>query len=157
MLFRRFLFRAERRARRPVSTASGCRRRTGNCAISGKRCTATAASGITKSGAKIGSRKNGLDVVVRDGVAFLPDFTSFAGSVVTCDKMLYNMLHLTGMSLPDCVKTLTETPARILGYSRTKGRIADGYDADMVLLDITSDSVDIKCVIVNGREIVRTM
>lgn len=117
----------------------------------------SAASGITKTGAKIGSRKNGLDVVVRDGVAFLPDFTSFAGSVVTCDKMLYNMLHLTGMSLPDCVKTLTETPARILGYSRTKGRIADGYDADMVLWDITSDFVDIKSVIVNGREIIKAV
>ena len=35
----------------------------------------------------LGAKDNGLDVIIEDGVAKLPDRSSFAGSVATADKL----------------------------------------------------------------------
>ena len=52
--------------------------------------------------------------------------------------------------LEAAVRMMSATPARILGLS-SKGRLAPGCDADIVLFD---DNVNVSRVFVGGREIV---
>ncbi|MGO4546224.1 N-acetylglucosamine-6-phosphate deacetylase [Paenibacillus sp. 2TAB23] len=69
---------------------------------------------------------------VVDGVARLQDGT-LASSTVTMNLALRNTIEL-GISVPEAVAMATKTPADILGLSN-KGRISEGADADLVLLD----------------------
>jgi N-acetylglucosamine-6-phosphate deacetylase len=64
----------------------------------------------------------------------LPDGT-LAGSTLSLDTGLKNLMKYTGCSLPEALRTITATPAALLGLGRQKGQIAIGYDADLVLLD----------------------
>ena len=62
----------------------------------------------------LGSFKNGLKVIVEDGVAKLPDRTSFAGSVATADRLVRTMLIMAEVPLVETIQMITETPARIM-------------------------------------------
>jgi N-acetylglucosamine-6-phosphate deacetylase len=83
----------------------------------------------------IGSLQNGQAVLIRDGVARMPDGTAFAGSIATADRLLRTMLSMAKVSLPDAVAMLTRTPARLLGLETRKGGLEPGQDADLVILD----------------------
>jgi N-acetylglucosamine-6-phosphate deacetylase len=48
------------------------------------------AAGTTTAESVLGSKKNGLKVIIEDGVAKLPDRTSFAGSIATTDRPEYH-------------------------------------------------------------------
>ena len=74
------------------------------------------------------------EVVVNQGVARLKDSGNLAGSTLTLDKALRNMVSI-GFQVNDVVKMLTEVPACITGVDDHKGRIEKGYDADLVILD----------------------
>ncbi|MEM1759735.1 MAG: N-acetylglucosamine-6-phosphate deacetylase [Thermofilaceae archaeon] len=76
----------------------------------------------------------GLSVLVRDGVARLPDGT-LAGSTLTLDRAVKNFLEFTGCSLPEAVRCATLNPARLLGIDDRKGSLAVGKDADLVIFD----------------------
>jgi len=56
-------------------------------------------------------------VIIEDGVAKLPDRSSFAGSIATSQTMLKTGVNYFGFTLEDTVTMLTKTPARILGYT----------------------------------------
>lgn len=56
-----------------------------------------------------------LDVIVEDGVAVLPDGSSFAGSVCTEDRAVYTMYKKAGIRLNDVVKMISTTPVKMLG------------------------------------------
>ena len=56
-----------------------------------------------------------------------------AGSVLTMDQAVRNVIRFLGIPLEDSVRMASETPAEILGLSE-KGRIAPGADADLVIL-----------------------
>jgi len=105
------------------------------------------AAGMPPGDSILGNIKNGLKVIVEDGVAKLPDRTSFAGSVATADRLIRTMINMAGVSLSDAVKMMTATPARILGLSDKKGELAVGRDADLVLFD---DDINIAMTIING-------
>ena len=45
-----------------------------------------------------------------------------------------NMVELAGLPLELVLPLATEVPARILGVADRKGKIAPGYDADLVVL-----------------------
>jgi N-acetylglucosamine-6-phosphate deacetylase len=60
---------------------------------------------------------------------------ALAGSGLTLDAALRNAVRLLDLDLPQAVALVSSTPARILGLEGTKGRIAEGYDADLVWLD----------------------
>lgn len=77
----------------------------------------------------------GLDTMITDGVCMLKDRTSFAGSIATADVLLYTLLHKAFIPLCDAVKMLTSTPARVIGLSHRKGRVAPGFDADLNVFD----------------------
>ena len=90
--------------------------------------------------------------VVRDGVAVLPDNSAFAGSVATMDLLLRNAVELMGLGLPDALRLITSTPARIAGVDARKGSLVVGKDADLVLLDRDLAVVE---TIVLGRTVYR--
>lgn len=113
----------------------------------------TSAAGLTSPPYIIGSRKNGQPVVVEQGVAFLPDRNSFAGSVATTDRLLETMLALTPATIPQAVRMLSLTPAEILGIADSKGRIAAGWDADLVLFDRMEGKIQIRSVYVGGKPV----
>lgn len=92
-------------------------------------------AGMPEGESILGGLEKGLKVIIEDGVAKLPDRTSFAGSVATADRLVRSMLTLAGISLPEAVKMLTGTPARIAGYQDRKGSLEPGKDADIILFD----------------------
>jgi N-acetylglucosamine-6-phosphate deacetylase len=96
----------------------------------------------------LGSRQNGLKVIIEDGVAKLPDRSAFAGSVATADRLVRNMVQLADVPLCDAVRMMTGTPAAIMGVADRKGELAPGKDADIVLFD---DQIDVWLTIVGGR------
>lgn len=101
---------------------------------------------VTKS--ILGSRHNGIAVIVEDGVAKMPDRKAFAGSIATADQLIRNMVKLAEVPLSDAVEMMTATPARILGLQASKGNLAPGYDADFIIFD---DDINIQKSFVNGQ------
>lgn len=57
-----------------------------------------------------------------------------AGSVLTQDRAVTNMVALAGVTLQQAVTMATWNPARLLGVENSKGCIRPGADADLVLL-----------------------
>ncbi len=76
----------------------------------------------------------GQRVHVIDGAARLDDGT-LAGSVLTMDLALRNMLKFTSVSLSDAVRMQTLNPAESIKVADRKGRLQAGYDADLVIMD----------------------
>jgi N-acetylglucosamine-6-phosphate deacetylase len=106
------------------------------------------AAGMPEGESILGSLHNGLKVIVEDGVAKLPDRSSFAGSVATANRLLKTMVQMAGVPLSDAVKMLTTTPARILNVSDTKGELVAGKDADIVIFD---DDFTVQKTIIQGK------
>lgn len=75
------------------------------------------------------------EVVVEDGDAKLASDGTRAGSTLTQNTALQNLLEFTGKPLEEILPLLTENPAKLIGVFDRKGSIAGGKDADLVLLD----------------------
>lgn len=75
----------------------------------------------------------GLRVTVKDGQARL-DNGSLAGSVLTLDVAVQNMVNLCGVPVHEAVAMASASPAESIGLGHRKGRIEPGYDADLVVL-----------------------
>jgi len=78
-------------------------------------------------------RLGDYEVVVDDTSARLADGT-LAGSILSLDQALRNLVEVTGCALPEALATLTTTPARAIGVDRERGRVQAGCVADLVLL-----------------------
>ncbi|HEY1016016.1 MAG TPA: N-acetylglucosamine-6-phosphate deacetylase [Herpetosiphonaceae bacterium] len=76
----------------------------------------------------------GQTAQVIDGVARLADGT-ITGSVLTMDQALRNLVTLLELPLHQAVGMLTVNPAYSAGSAHRKGRLAAGYDADLLLFD----------------------
>jgi len=83
----------------------------------------------------LGNINTGMKIISEDGVAKLPDRSSFAGSIATADRLVRTMIHTAGISLEDAITMISATPARIIGVSEKKGALSAGKDADIVLFD----------------------
>ncbi|HCA98929.1 MAG TPA: N-acetylglucosamine-6-phosphate deacetylase, partial [Porphyromonadaceae bacterium] len=105
-------------------------------------------AGMPEGPSILGGKANGLPVIIEDGVAKLPDRSSFAGSVATGDRLVRTMISQAGVSLPEAVRMITHTPARILGIENSKGTIDIGKDADLVIFD---NDINICETIINGK------
>lgn len=106
---------------------------------------------IMAAGLPDGNYKLGVnDVVVKDGDAKLAENGVRAGSTLTQDVALKNLLAFTGKPIEEILPLLTENPAKLLNIFDEKGSIADGKDADLVLL--TADD-DIAEVFVGGKKV----
>ncbi len=106
------------------------------------------AAGMPPGESILGSIHNGLKVIVENGVAKLPDRSSFAGSVATADRLVRTLVLMAGIPLLDVVKMITSTPARIMGVADKKGSLVAGKDADIVIFD---QDITIEKTIVQGR------
>jgi N-acetylglucosamine-6-phosphate deacetylase len=74
-----------------------------------------------------------FEVEVDDTGVRLPDGT-LAGSVLSLDVALRNVMAWSGCSLGEVLPAVTTTPAALLGLGSEHGRIAPGFRADLVLL-----------------------
>lgn len=99
----------------------------------------------------LGSLEKGQLVSVFDGIAHMPDGVSFAGSVATADRLVRVMVREAGVPLHEAVAMMTENPARETGLLPRKGRVAPGYDADLVLFD---QDIRVRSVWISGEQAV---
>lgn len=77
---------------------------------------------------------NKLKIQVAEGVARLED-GSLAGSTITVDKAVKNIIKWGVASIPDAIKMATINPAKAIRIDNYKGLIAEGKDADIIILD----------------------
>lgn len=90
---------------------------------------------IMAAGLSDGEYKLGVnDIVVKDGDAQLASDGTRAGSTLTMDRALRNLIKFTGKDLEDVIRFLTKNQANVLGLDN-KGEIALGKDGDVVILD----------------------
>ncbi|HHV73062.1 MAG TPA: N-acetylglucosamine-6-phosphate deacetylase [Thermoanaerobacterium sp.] len=89
----------------------------------------------------------GQDVYVKDGAARLKSGV-LAGSTLTLDKAIKNILSNTDLSLPESVALASYNSAKVIGVDDRKGLIKEGYDADIVIFD---ENIEIKKTIVGGK------
>lgn len=98
---------------------------------------------IMAAGLPDGNYKLGVnDVVVVDGDAKLASNGVRAGSTLTTGQALKNIMAFTGRPLEEVLKLLTENPAKLIGVFDKKGSIAEGKDADLVVLDEENNVTD---------------
>src|SRR5882757_9728202 len=62
------------------------------------------AAGMPAGDSILGGLKNGLKVIVEDGVAKLPDRSAFAGSVATVDRLVRTMVSMADIPLLEAVR-----------------------------------------------------
>lgn len=75
------------------------------------------------------------EVVVKDGDACLKSTGVRAGSTLTTHQALLNLMKFTGEPLEKVLPLLTENPAKLIGAFEEIGSIAEGKNADLVMLD----------------------
>lgn len=89
-------------------------------------------------------------VILEDGVAKLPDRTSFAGSLAVGDSMVAALCQNYRLDLVTVSRMMSAAPAALLGLTG-RGQLRVGYHADIVLLgkDYRTNAVfiDGKCVV----------
>ncbi|MCE5196194.1 MAG: N-acetylglucosamine-6-phosphate deacetylase [Negativicutes bacterium] len=73
-------------------------------------------------------------VTARDGAFYLADGT-LAGSSLTMAEAVRRAVKLGGAALQAAVKMATLTPAQAMGIESSKGNLAPGRDADLVIMD----------------------
>jgi N-acetylglucosamine-6-phosphate deacetylase len=105
-------------------------------------------AGMPEGDSVLGNLHTGLKVIIEDGVAKLPDRTSFAGSVATTDRLVRNIIKMADVPLLDAVRMMSSTPARIMNVADRKGSLVEGKDADIVLFD---ENINIQTTIINGK------
>ncbi|HMG09805.1 MAG TPA: amidohydrolase family protein, partial [Mucilaginibacter sp.] len=106
------------------------------------------AAGMGPGESMLGGLKNGLRVIIEDGVAKLPDRSSFAGSIATADRLVWNMVKMADIPLIEAIRMITVTPAKIIGVADKKGALVAGKDADIVIFN---EDIEIQATIIKGR------
>lgn len=106
------------------------------------------AAGMPEGESILGNRTTGMKVIVEDGVAKLPDRSSFAGSVATADRLVRTMVQMADVDLLNAIRMITQTPARIFGMQAQIGSIKQGLQADVVIFD---DEITVSKTIIGGK------
>lgn len=97
----------------------------------------------------LGSLAHGVPVIIQNGIANMPAFDSFAGSIATTDRLVRVMVQKAGLPVWDAVKMASLNPASFLGISDAYGSIAPGKSADLLIFD---DNINISSVYVSGKK-----
>lgn len=80
-------------------------------------------------------RMGDMEYVVSDGVGMMFDRSAFAGSTTLVNQMLPVLTGLVGIPLPQALRMLTLTPARVIRAHERKGSLAPGKDADVAIFN----------------------
>ncbi len=86
-------------------------------------------------------------IIVKDKRAFLENGT-LAGSTLTMEEAIKNMVQLVGVPLTDAVRMASLNGAKVLGLEHEKGILAVGKDADLVVMD---DNFNVHATIYEGQ------
>jgi N-acetylglucosamine-6-phosphate deacetylase len=106
---------------------------------------AVAALGMPAGEYYFGSRS-----VYTDGSSIKLSDGRLAGSLLSLDRALRNLISFTGCSLPEALSTVTQVPAGLLHLESWLGKLTIGSKADLVLL--TGDA-RIARVWVHGKQV----
>jgi N-acetylglucosamine-6-phosphate deacetylase len=90
---------------------------------------------------------NGSRIKKQGPLLTLEENGKIAGSSIQLVDCVTNFLNWTGASVPEALKAVTETPARMLGVQDTKGTLKEGADADLVVLDLQDKGEEKKLVV----------
>ncbi|MEN2983899.1 MAG: N-acetylglucosamine-6-phosphate deacetylase [Dictyoglomaceae bacterium] len=101
------------------------------------------ATGLTDGEYQLAGQK----VTVNNGKATLYDGT-IAGSTLTLNIAVKNMMEMGGINLEDAVFMASYSPALLLGIENRKGSLDVGKDADIVIFD---NNFQIRMTIVEGE------
>jgi N-acetylglucosamine-6-phosphate deacetylase len=104
---------------------------------------AVAAMGLDRGSHRLGGRTVRMD---GNGVR-LPDGT-LAGSDLTLDGAVRNLVSFTGCPVEEALRCAAAAPARAIGHWPERGRLGPGAVADAVLLD---DRLEVVATICRGR------
>jgi N-acetylglucosamine-6-phosphate deacetylase len=88
-----------------------------------------------------------MPVTVKDGAARLEDGT-LAGSTLTMERALANFVRASGRSLPELIPCSSANAAAAIHLEKSKGKIAPGFDADLILVD---QNLHVKLTMAAGR------
>jgi N-acetylglucosamine-6-phosphate deacetylase len=103
--------------------------------IKGPAKTALVSDSIPATGLLEGEYDFGGRRITVSGGRSLLESGRLAGSTITLSDAVRNMIRLAGVSVREAVEMASTTPARIAGASGCKGRLAEGMDADITILD----------------------
>lgn len=87
--------------------------------------------------------------IVKDGLPRTPE-GAIAGSSLTMDAALRNILNATGLSLAAAWRMASLTPAESIGIEKQKGSLSVSKDADITILD---SDLTVMMTMVNGKVI----
>ncbi|MEO8456858.1 MAG: N-acetylglucosamine-6-phosphate deacetylase [Chloroflexota bacterium] len=103
---------------------------------------------VTPAGLASGTFRIGREeATLQDGSIRLPDGT-IAGSAATMDAVVRNTIDWGCANLASALRMASEVSARVAGVSDRAGRIATGYDADLVAL---TENLEVSRTWVGGR------
>lgn len=103
------------------------------------------ATGLGDGAYRLGSRS----VVVRDGISRRED-GGLAGSTLTLDRALRNVADWTRDPIETVLPLVGANALRWLGMDDRKGAIAEGMEADVVVLN---DDLTVTSVVIGGRSV----
>ena len=103
---------------------------------------ATAAAGMPDGTYQLGP----IQVEVKNGRCTMDG--KLAGSVLTMDRAVRNVIHFADWSLQDAVRAATLNPARAAGLAQRHGVLAPGAEANLVAL---SPDGEVRRTMVRGR------
>jgi N-acetylglucosamine-6-phosphate deacetylase len=66
--------------------------------------------------------------------------TKKTSSSITLIECVSNFLNWSGASIPQALKSVTSTPAAMLGLGSTKGNLVSDADADLVIIEEEIDA-----------------
>jgi len=104
---------------------------------------AAQAAGMPDGEYKVGKK----DVVVRNGVCRL-ESGELAGSTITMDGAVRNVMKSVGLPLKTAIEMATINPAVTINVDKDKGSLEPGKDADIIIID---KEVNVYVTIVKGK------
>ncbi|MEA3208999.1 MAG: N-acetylglucosamine-6-phosphate deacetylase [Chthoniobacter sp.] len=108
---------------------------------------ATAGAGLAE---EMAFQLGDIACIVRDQVGLTADGRALAGSTASMIRVVRGMVELAGVPLVEAVRMATVNPARALGLERSKGTLAVGADADLVVFD---DDFQVTQTVIGGRAV----
>lgn len=101
------------------------------------------ATGLPDGEYELGGRK----VEVKNGVSRIKETGRLAGSTLTLDQAVKNLVEALDLDLTDVVRMATLNPANALGLEK-RGKLAEGYKGDITILD---EDLNVVATIVGGN------
>jgi N-acetylglucosamine-6-phosphate deacetylase len=106
---------------------------------------AVAALGVAHGPVRLGD----LEAMADGDSVRLADGT-LAGSVLSLDRAVGNLMAFAGVGLDEAVRAATATPARLLGLEAERGAIVSGMVGDLALLDPVPDGPEVVATVIGG-------